>query len=164
MIAVKEVVGLAIGGLLAILSSPVRLLWISKTIANDHVVDRSLCTFESPFYPPGHSQVSFYVCCSHVHLSWKIFGFQRCPRYLKSSQGVSEVVTDRTPICRITYSKPLKSLDLENIPSTTQVSTNSLNNQECQFTWSLRSLWPTIGASKKLEHSHDNHTKCTRME
>ena len=75
------------------LSFPVGLLWISKTITNDHITDRSLCTSESPFNPLDRSQV-FYVCRSHEHLPRNIRGRRRDPRHLGTSQGVPKMVAD----------------------------------------------------------------------
>lgn len=51
MTATKEVIGPAVGGLLAMLSLPVGLLWMFKTLTNDHITDRSLCEFQSPHDP-----------------------------------------------------------------------------------------------------------------
>ena len=45
MTATKEVIGPAVGGLLAMLSLPVGVLWMFKTLTNDHITDRSLCEF-----------------------------------------------------------------------------------------------------------------------
>jgi len=44
MTATKEVIGPAVGGLLAMLAFPVGLLWMFKTATNGHITDRSLFT------------------------------------------------------------------------------------------------------------------------
>jgi len=48
MTATKEVIGPAVGGLLAMLSFPVILLWVFKTLPDHQVTDRTLCAFQFP--------------------------------------------------------------------------------------------------------------------
>lgn len=48
MTATKEVIGPAVGGLLAMLLFPAGLLWVSKSICGVPITDRTLCAFRFP--------------------------------------------------------------------------------------------------------------------
>jgi len=50
MTATKEVIGPAVGGLLAMLAFPVALLWALEAITKYPKTDRTLCTSQSAFY------------------------------------------------------------------------------------------------------------------
>ena len=49
MTATKEVIGPAVGGLLAMLTFPVALLWVLKAITKYPSTGRTLCAFKFPF-------------------------------------------------------------------------------------------------------------------
>lgn len=101
MTATKEVIGPAVGGLLAMLSLPVGMLWMFKIFFKmliDHkVTDRLLCTFQYPFELLGCSQI-FYASpvvtsiypgiFAGVGIARGIWGLKQA--YLKWSQAVRD--------------------------------------------------------------------------
>jgi len=70
MTATKEVIGPAVGGLLAMLSLPVGLLWMFKTLTNEHITDRSLFTSIYPGIFAGVGVIRGIWGLHKVYLKW----------------------------------------------------------------------------------------------
>lgn len=94
MTATQEVIGPAVGGLLAMLAFPVGLLWMFKTVTNDQITDRSLCAFRSlldrPQIPDASPAVTgiYPGIFAIVGIVRGIWGLHKM--YLKWSQSVRD--------------------------------------------------------------------------